>query len=159
MFRKSLKLYFYLLLKFAGPSFGIILYLATLYMWDSLVMQSIQFTKNEVYFAQQRRVLVRAAFAMISLRDGVDGRISVQTHMYDFHVRELVTRGDSMTLKDLYTVSNITHELDQQVLNVEDGLLFGNYYWDLPGSLSRDADQVRCARAVVGSNENDCNWS
>ena len=62
--------------------------------------------------------------------------------MYDFHVRELVTSGDSMSVKDFTTVGNLTFELDQQILNVEDGLLFGNYYWDLPGSLSRDPDQV-----------------
>jgi hypothetical protein len=62
--------------------------------------------------------------------------------MFDFHVRDLVTASDSMPLKDFFAVSNITHELDQQILNVEDGLLFGNYYWDLPGSLSREADQV-----------------
>ncbi len=58
VFRKSLKLYFYLLLKFAGPAFGIILYLAGMYLWDALVMNQIEFAKDQVYYSQQRRVLV-----------------------------------------------------------------------------------------------------
>lgn len=59
VFRKSLKLYFYLLLKFAGPAFGIVCYLTMMYLWDTIIMDSIQFAKNNAYYTQQRRVLVR----------------------------------------------------------------------------------------------------
>jgi hypothetical protein len=31
-----------------------------------------------------------------------------------------------------------------QVLDVENGLLFGNYFWDLPGALASDPSQVCC---------------
>ncbi len=58
VFRKSLKLYFYLLLKFAGPAFGIILYLAGMYLWNATVMAQIEHSKNNIYYAQQRRALV-----------------------------------------------------------------------------------------------------
>ena len=68
VFRKSLKLYFYLLWKFAGPVFGIIFYITTLWGWTSVVMSGVQNVKDEVYYAQQRRVLVRTpAFRVVFL--------------------------------------------------------------------------------------------
>lgn len=58
VFKKSMKLYFYLLLRFAGPAFIIIGYLTCTYLWSSVVMRSVSTTRNDVYYAQQRRVLV-----------------------------------------------------------------------------------------------------
>jgi hypothetical protein len=61
VFRKSLRLYIVLLAKFAGPCFGVLMYLAVLYAWDQAVMSSVVNAHNDVYYAQQRRVLVRCA--------------------------------------------------------------------------------------------------
>ena len=59
VFRKSLRLYILLLLKFAGPCFGVLLYLTILYVWDKSVMSSVAQSPDQVYYAQQRRALVR----------------------------------------------------------------------------------------------------
>jgi hypothetical protein len=58
VFRKSLKLYLQLLLKFAGPCFGILAYLTLLYLVDRTVLSSLQQSQEQVYYSQQRRVLV-----------------------------------------------------------------------------------------------------
>lgn len=63
--------------------------------------------------------------------------------MFDFHVRDIVTSPWPETGYDVIQASaNLTTAINQQVLDVENGLMFGNYYWNLPGTLSQDAAQV-----------------
>ena len=58
MFKKSLRSYFILLVKFAGPAFAIVGYLTAVYFWDSAIMHGVREGKYEVYYGQQRRVMV-----------------------------------------------------------------------------------------------------
>ena len=61
VFKKSLKSYFMLLTRFAGPAFGIVFYLMAVFFWDVSIMSSVQPAKFEVFYAHQRRVLVSRA--------------------------------------------------------------------------------------------------
>ena len=67
VFRKSLRLYFFLLFKFAGPAFVIILYLSSVFLWDRTVMSTVQYTNRQVYYAQQRRVLVCPVLSLCTM--------------------------------------------------------------------------------------------
>lgn len=98
-FRKSFKLYFVLLLKFSGPCFVIVFYLAMLYAWDSRVMDHLRYTANEVYYAQQRRVTVRllcaAAMPAVSSTTCVTCRgaaSSPQLHVFHNKVRDVAAQ-------------------------------------------------------------------
>lgn len=130
VFRKSLKLYFYLLLKFAGPAFGIVLYLTALFFWDTSVMKSIQFAKNQVYYAQQLRAT---------------------THLLDYHVRDILTAPLTVPEDAVELHVNATLALNHYMLDVDNGLMFGNYFWSLPGTVSTSQSQLMLKNGCYGS--------
>lgn len=55
---KSSRLYFRMLLRFAGPAFAILAYLFAIFLWDRAVLMSTRATTHEVHYATLREVAV-----------------------------------------------------------------------------------------------------
>lgn len=51
-----------LLIKFAGPMYGIVAYLTGIYIWDMVVMDQISLVAPEVFMADQRHCTSELAF-------------------------------------------------------------------------------------------------
>ncbi len=116
-----------LLLKFAGPCFGVLLYLTVVYIWDKTVMASVSQSHTQVLYAQQRRVQVHVL-------NNAARSVAVPSHT--------TLLGAAVSYEDAFAAFAVASTAQDMLLVTENGLLFGNYFWDLPSNLDSNSVQV-----------------